>query len=230
MPDSDGERLGLASTADPSPVTEARIVREIANLKENLGSRLAEMQRAVDLTQKFPTLLDQSKADLQGSLTAAIKAQDDLTTEKLCGVGIRFDTVREKFAALDKLIEQAAAASKEAVNAAFKAAGDASQIQAQGAKEAISSLNTLFGQSAESTSEKIGQLDRRLTIIEGRKEGGAATIGYIFSGIGAFLAIIGIVAAIVAFDGRSPAPQIIYQSPPPPVGQSSIVTPIVPQK
>lgn len=229
MPDTE-EQLGLTGQSSAAPVTEARIVREIANLKENLNGRLAEMQRAVDLTQKFPTLLDQVKADLKEQFSAADKALFDRSTEKHVAVNLRFDGIQAQFVALDRLIDQAQTASKEAVDRAFKAAGDASKLQADQSEKSINNLTALFNQANGSTGEKIATLDRRLTIIEGRKEGGAATIGYIFAAIGAFVGVIGIIAAVVAFADRGAAPQIIYQSPPPAVGQSSIITPIVPQK
>lgn len=252
MPDPSDQDDG--PMPDRGPMSLDQLYREILHLREFLTQqlqavsqgneqRLAGMDKAILLTQQYPTLLDQNKVDQTKALTrtestlkeiaaAAVATLEALHDQKFALSDQKFVTIDVRLADLDKLIGQTTAASKEAINAAFSAQKEAGALLATQTKEQINALQTLFNTTNNAASDKINALDRRMTTMEGRKQGGDSTWMGIAAAIGAIVGIVGIIAAVIAFaDGRAAQqPQIIYQSPPPSIGQSSIVTPIVPQK
>lgn len=218
---------GSVPVPDPTVLTTQQLIQRIGDLKElvevkmggemsTIRARLDGMDEAILMryaaVEKFPIVIEEKVANLR------------VLHEE------RFNSVAKQFQERDTRSDQAQAAGTKAIDAAFKAAGDASQLQALQVKDQYKSLTDLFSQANNAASDKINALDRRLTSLEGQRQGGSSTIGAILGGIGGIAGVIGIVVAVIAFVDR-PAPQVVYQSPPPSAaGQSSIVTPIMPQR
>jgi len=221
----------LVYAPETSPLTLDMLYREITHARELTDKEFTGMREAMRLTQTYPTIIDTTKSDVLrqvGMLEERFKELLVLGAESSNLLyNQKFATIAIQLADLKELIAQATAGSKEAINAAFKAAGDATQLQAQQTKESFAQLTTLFTQANESTGDKISALDRRMTTTEGRREGGssAVTIGF------GVVAAVGVLFGIAGFlmERPAPPPQIVYTSSPPTLGQPAIITPIAPK-
>lgn len=229
---------GSVPVPDPTVLTTQQLVQRIADLKElvevklggemsTIRARLDGMDQAIkmryDVVEQFPRVIEEKVAHLQ-------RLHEE-----------RFNSIRTQFEERDTRSEQAAQAGTKAIDAAFSAQKEAvgeqnrsnaaaiAKSEAQ-VKEQIASLGNLFKTTTDAATDKIDDVRTRLTSLESHRKGGSDTIGYILGGIGGLVGILGIIAAVVAFADKG-TPQVIYQSPPPSAaGQSSIVTPIVPQR
>ena len=130
---------------DPTALTTAQLLRELSSLREVLDTRLDAMDKATallaDTVNRTPTEIEKQISRLR-----------ELTDE-------RFSSIDKQFAERDVRTEQAAKASKEALDAALLAA-----------KELVSQQNEANSQAADkaeqSTIKQIDQIGIRIDTMQ----------------------------------------------------------------
>jgi hypothetical protein len=211
------ERLPIP---DPTRLTAQGIRDAVVALKDVIYTRLEGMDKALQLLQarsdRFPAELD-----------VKISTVRDLLTERFKGIELQFEGIQLQFKERDTRVEQTARDSKTAVDAALQAAKEAVEKQNAASSQAatkselafnksIDQLAELFRGSAKSLEDKITSVAKvfddkiaasndRLTRIEAATLGQRTSVAdsrdntmLILGLIGAFVGVIGIVAAIVA--------------------------------
>ncbi len=177
-------------------------LREIQNLKEKIEIKIESIEKAIAITERYPTLLDTAKTELKELLLVAIGHLKELHEEKFK----RIDTmILER----DAHIAEAQANRRIAVDSAFVAAEKAVAEQnrtnalAVAKSEAtftkqIDQIMNLMATMAKNTDDKIDDLKTRQKLGEGKAQGIGSLAGVIFSVIGAIAAIAGMVALFYA--------------------------------
>lgn len=199
---------------DPTTLTTAQLLREIAWLREivdkefaSVHSRFEENDKAVKLLQEFanrqPTI-----AEVGGQ----IKALQDLHQEK-------FESIQTQFKERDTRLDQSSKDNKVAIDAALSAAKESVEKQNTSNTLAINKSEAAFTKQFDQTNlqintivkavdDKIGDIKERITVIEAKTAGMSqqkseqrddtkANWGYIVAIIG--LAIPLIALAVQAF-------------------------------
>lgn len=191
----------VAAAMDPTAATTAQTQREIATLREILEARLDGMDRAIILTQQYPTLLDRAVDAIKAEIEAAISTLRDLHGEKFNAIGVQFAErdIRQERTSQDR--KDAIYAELESQKAAVKLLND-SNTQAIGKSEAaftkqIDSLDRSLQAIAKASDDKIGDLKDRLTIIEGRSQGAGNLWALIGGAVGLLIAVALGVAALM---------------------------------
>lgn len=179
-------------TTDQSNRLREEMQREIAHVKEFFEARLTSIERSiVDAEARATKKLDQVSPDLLA-----------LTDEK-------FASIAKQFAERDVRTEQAASATKIAVDAALLAqkelvnAQNVSNAAALAKSEAgfvkeIDSLKALLAASAASLGDRVQALSSRLDRGEGISSGAQATSVERRSGADSLISIVAVVIAVAA--------------------------------
>ncbi len=218
------QQQAVAALADPSALTTQQLYREVLNLKENLAIRLDAMDKAIQLTQQYPTLLDKVSVDLKARTDAAIAALHDLVDQ-------RFALIDTQIKERDIRVEQRAGDTKVALDAALSAADKGvtkqqdPQAEAAAKQEAaftkqIDQIITLFNARAQTNADRIDEirlrlsaldvralqtadamasvesLSQRIQAIESQKQGSSDTYAWIFAVAGFLAATLSIIGAI----------------------------------
>jgi hypothetical protein len=173
---------------DPTILTTLQLHREILGLREVIETRLAGMDKAIELIQ--------SAADkVPSKMDVAIQQLRELQDEKFTSIAIQF---RER----DTRTEQTSRDSKVAVDAALQAAKEAvgeqnksnalaiSKSEATFTKQ-IDQLGILINTMTTGLNDKIDDIKTRLSLIEGQRKGTGDAWGYIV-GIGGLIVAIAI--------------------------------------
>lgn len=187
---------------DPTKVTTEAIERLEKQLKELFGTQFAALNTRFDRMQEQ---FDSRPA----AVVAEIAHLRQLTEEKFKGVD-------QQFAGRDTALAAALLAQKTSVEEQNKAnaasagkseAGFTKQIDgaltlitatAKAGDDKIDGVKALLATQSKTNDEKINDLRDRLTTIDGREEGGSATVGIILAAIAAISSIIAIIAAVAA--------------------------------
>lgn len=211
---------------DPSERTIAGTLREIANLKENTSIEIASIRKAVELTQAYPTLLDNAIRDFKELLKESFRANKELNDEKFKGIDARF-------AERDKRNTDAAGATRDSINAAMKAAKDLGDERNRSSELAITKSETatnekingqggVLNEMRKGLEDKINSTTGRITIIEAGKAGAIEQRGDTHSNVGTWLAAAAVAISVASFmlvlihysaPGAATVPPIIVQSP-----------------
>jgi hypothetical protein len=206
-----GPRI-VTTTPDPSVLTTEALAREILALKELVFIRLDGMDKAVDL---FSETLTRTPTDVDKQISH-LKA---LHEEK-------FQGVEKQFMERDVRIEQAAVATKIAVDAALSAAKEAvgSQNLANAAAitkseaatvKQLDGIIALIGSNTKGTDEKISDIKSRLD----RGDGGDGQRIYshdnyqkngamIIAAIAAVVSFASLITTVIIFLSRSGVPHL----------------------
>ena len=174
---------GLVPIPDPTTLTTAALLREVAALKEVM--QLAD-KRIEDLLRTEIALV-LSKLDKSDSVSSE-----------------RFDRIDVQFIERDKRTEQLSLASSTAIAAALQAAKEAVGEQNRSSAlaiaksensttEALRQLQTLFQTASKGTDDKINDLKGRLDRGEGIHTGSRDVWGYVIGAIGLAIAAISVI-------------------------------------
>jgi len=195
---------GLIPSPDPTALTTAALLREIATTKEIISTRIDAMDKAIDLLQKFA-----DKQPTTMTVSQQVIALDQLLQEK-------FRSIEKQFIERDSRTEQTSRDSKVAVDAALQAAKEAvaeqnrSNALAIAKSEAtftkqIDQLGTLINAMEKGFDGKINDIKDRITSSDGRfissegqKKGSHEGIGLIGSIVIGAVAVIGVAISAVA--------------------------------
>jgi hypothetical protein len=165
---------------DPSALTVARIDHEIGNLRELLtakdganDARLAAMDKAVMLLEKFPTAIDVAVGNLK-----------ELHQEKFEGVGVRFQELNTRLTEGDRY-------KQTALDAALKSAETLVSKQQDNNEKSIKKTEELFTKQLDALKETIDDMKGS------SKKGVDSAIGWLFGAIAAVYATAATVALIV---------------------------------
>lgn len=149
---------------DPSALTVARIDHEIGALRELLSAkdgandaRLAAMDKAVALLEKFPTAIDVAVGNLK-----------ELHQEKFEGVGVRFNELNTRLTEGDRY-------KQTALDAALKAAQTLVDKQQENNKESIKKTEDLFTKQIEAITAIVNDLKDSVKESAGRSGGADET-------------------------------------------------------
>ncbi len=174
---------GLVPRPDPTVLTTEQLVREIANLRAIIETRLDANDKATDLIQQEISRRLDTLARFRESEVDALRL---LHEEKLRSVGQRLgdfaDEVSVRFAERDTRSEREARDNKIAVDAAFAAAKEAvaennkASETATGKSEAgftkqIDQLTLLIETRAKASDDKIDDIKSQLANSQGRGQG-----------------------------------------------------------
>ena len=161
--------------ADPTLLTTASLLREIANLKELQASNL-EIVRST----------------LQTALDDLTKRLDHKYVETSADLGHLRELLIERIDGMRMLSQQAREDGKTSLDAAFKSAADASAKTEQSFTKQIEALAQRSEAANKATNEKIDRLYVQERFNEGKSKGAGDLWGYL---IGA----AGVVALVVSF-------------------------------
>lgn len=181
-------------------VDDAAIYREIENQKAIIDARLDAMDRALAITQGYPTQLDRVMTDLRTQMRAMIDALESLHDQRFGAIDRdlvrRDDHLKEIQSGLSSAMSTAFEAQKELVESHFQANAAKIDKLESSMNKSIDQLNVLIDQSNANTSSKIDDLKTRVQSIESRSQGAGDTVAWIFAGAGFFSTVLAIVGAI----------------------------------
>jgi hypothetical protein len=191
---------GLTPIPDPTLLTTQQLEREIAHLKELFASRLAEMDKAVQLLQM--------SANRSPTINEVFLQHEE-----------RFKSIVTQFAERDTRAAESIAQSKTAVDAALQAAKEAFGQSQQASDRSIAKseasitkqidqIGEIMAQGTKASDEKIDDLKERLASLDGRRGGVGDVWGFIVGGLGLAVAIV---ALLLSRENKEP--QIIYAPP-----------------
>jgi hypothetical protein len=156
---------------DPTLLTTASLLREIANLKELQGANLEVVSSSLDgLTKRFDHKYVESAADIQH---------------------LR-ELVFERIEGMRELSRQAREDSKISLDAAFRSAKEAGDKAEQSFAKQIEALSERTEAASKATNEKIDRLTSRLDTGEGKSKGAGDLWAYLVgaAGLGATLVLV----------------------------------------
>lgn len=189
---------------DPTVLTTAAILRELAALREVLEAkidgqraffiaRIEGMDKAISLLQ---VITDRQPSDVDKKISNLQRLHEE-----------KFSSVQVQFQERDVRVEQTAKDTKTAVDAALAAQEKSAGKQADsfalsiGKSETATTkqmdgLGVLIQQSTKASDEKISDIKDRLTRIEGQRTGG---IDFRTAAIAVIVAIAVIAGVVVSF-------------------------------
>jgi hypothetical protein len=175
---ADRQAVNPPPTIDPTLLTTQQLLREMANLKEVIFTRLDGMDRAIVLFNenitRVPTDTDKQIVRLRELVFERFKVQDQ-----------KFDSVQTQFVERDKRTDQLSLADKTAVAAALQAAKEAVGKQQDASDKAITKsetvttklidqLVTLIQTNTKSLDDKNADNKERVTRLESEKRGSSS--------------------------------------------------------
>jgi BMFP domain-containing protein YqiC len=208
---------------DPTRLTTQLVDRAIANFREVIEVRLAELDKAVvlaaDQVSKLPADAAAKVEELRADLERQMKALRELIMSQIDKIrdvdAERFDAVNTRFLERDSRTEQAALESRISLDAALAAAKEAVSEQNKANAAAIGKSETatqkqidamvqLMTTSNKSLEDKISDIKTRLDRGEGHDTGSTEAradkrfdIGAVIQAIAVMATIVGLI--IVAF-------------------------------
>jgi hypothetical protein len=180
---------GMQTRPDPDPtvLTTAALLREVANLEKGLDSRIQGVEKAIDVAHqdlvRVPTAVDK-----------AVETLRQLVWAHFATVDVKFGGIDTQFKERDTRVEQSAKAGSEALNAALQAAKEAVSVQQQSnllminksettTKEQINALVVLLQQNTNTTDVKIESLKERIDKMDGTRLGRGDMFGWIIAAV-----------------------------------------------
>lgn len=198
--------------SDPSPRTLEALYRESKQVEDKILLRFDSIQvkfsgydEAVKLLQSFT-----NKQPTTEAVARDLKAEIELTAERFAGVSAKlaaaekltcekFKGVADSKLALDIRYDQLDGSNKEAVSAALKAAEKAVEKTELNFTKQIDSITGLINANKGTLEAVIGEVSRRVTIMEATKQGTQDGFKIVVSIVGVILTLATIGSLIVAF-------------------------------
>jgi DNA polymerase III delta prime subunit len=220
---------GSRPNPDPTLLTTAQLLREIATLKEHMNSETSALRAILDARMdgmdRVIQSLQRESARSQEKTDATVDHLKVLHEEK-------FKSIQTQFVERDTRTEQTAKDSKVAVDAALQAAKEAVGEQNKSSALAIAKseaattkqidlLGETIGTQTKNLNDKIDDLKERLGNIESRKLGGAeahaAGITNAQLAVAVFSVLVGIAAVVISVrtggsDSKPPQVLVVPQA------------------
>lgn len=203
---------GSKPVPDPTTLTTQQLVREMANLKELMESKIADgatarlaqrsiLETRLDAMDKAIKLIQDITDKLPARIDEKISSLKEIHDEK-------FQSVKGQFEERDVRAKQSSLDSKTAVDAALQAAKEAVAEQQRSSAASITKteLNTtkqieqlgdLIRANNKAADDKISDIKDRLTRIEGRGEGASGKATESQANIGVWIGVAGVGMAVV---------------------------------
>jgi hypothetical protein len=214
---------------DPSALTTAQTVREIAALKELITTRLEAMDKAIvlfsDNLTRVPTDVDKQVGNLK-----------ELHDERFSRVATQIDAIQRQFTERDGRVKEAIYAAKIALDDALLAAKEIGNVQNQASALAILKSETATAKQLDQIGfnlqtiqaalhDKIDDVKTRLTSFEGRGQGIGSSWGVLATIAGIVIAGLAIFFSTRSDTPKVAAPQVIVLPPVATVPSPVIVQP-----
>ena len=209
--------------ADPTPLTAARILREISSLAAlmdekiaNVREQLAALIKAQDVFRaditRVPTAVDKAVGGLkelhEGMFSERITALSVKMEERFRTVQEKFESINIQFALRDDRVKQAALDTKSELASALVAQDRLGSKQNESTLEATRKSEENFGKQIEQQrlllEARTGALDGKIEALkdmvlrgEGKDTGKGLAQGTAFAIIGAALGIGGLLLALM---------------------------------
>lgn len=197
---------------DPTPVTSARILREVSSLEALMDEKIANVREQIkslgaaqalfheDLT-RVPTAVDKAVAGLKELLETRIEDSHKTVLEKFYSIDKQFDLRddRVKQTALDTKSELAAAlaAQEKAVGKQNEANVQATNKSEETFGKQIDQQRQLLEVNTRALNDKIDALKDMVLRGEGKDVGKSISQGTGFAIIGALLGIASLVTVLI---------------------------------
>ena len=186
---------------DPTTLTTAALLREVGMLREIVAARLDGMDKAIELTQQYPTLLDKAIVSLTELVRSSVGTLKDLHGE-------RFNAIAVQFAERDVRLERTSQDRKDAIYAELQSQKDAVRLLNESNGQAIAKSEAAFAKqidaleksqqaNAKAADDKISYLKDRLTAIESKSQGAGNLWALIVGGVFLLIAGGGVFAALL---------------------------------
>jgi hypothetical protein len=187
--------------SDPSHLTTQALLREIANLRELLMSRIVALEDAVKLAHedlvRVPTETDKAINHVRGVLLGKLDVVDE-----------RFHRIATQFLERDTRVDQSARTSKEALDAALQAAKELVGMQNQSfmisiakseaaTEKQIDLLVRNMSVGTKANDDKIDDLKQRLTLLEGQDRGKSTAVVAQHANTASAASVIGVVLGVI---------------------------------
>ena len=205
---------------DPTVLTTQQLIREIAMSRDVIETRLAGMDKAIELLQ-------QTTDKLPANIKDEVEQLQELHAERFSSFETQLKLVLEgiktQFLERDERTKQLALLSETAIAAALQAQKEAATAQNVSNTTASDKMELNFAKLIEQTQtllqsqktasdDKISDikdrgniLESRLTLIEGQKSGGGDAWGYMFGLAGLSLALLMLITNVVTSMRRAVA-------------------------
>jgi hypothetical protein len=195
---------------DPTLLTTAQLDRAVSYLEAKFGARLDAMDKAQELLHedfvRVPTEMDKQASHLKDVIESELRGFVAVSDEK-------FASVDRQFSERDTRTEQAAIATKIAVDAALQAQKEAAGAQNESNAAAITKseaatvkqidgIMALLNSNVTATNDKIADLKGRLD----RGEGTGNSLYSMAAAMAAMLALL--ISAFAAYHSGSLTPPI----------------------
>ena len=172
---------------DPSVLTTQLVLREVASAREIIDTRMKcieeEVARQNVILNKRNEVVETGVANLRHVLLE------------------KFKTVKLQFKLIEQQRTEQKSDTKAAVDAALTAQKEAVKEQTAASEKSIAKSEAATKEridlqakdlrtSGDSTNQQVGDLKERVTLLEGRKEGISAFVGWMFGAAAIVMAII----------------------------------------
>jgi hypothetical protein len=169
IPDeADRQQQDRRPVPDPTVLTTAQLLREIAALREMFGARLDGMDRATELlsetVNRTPTIVQTEIMHVRELMSEQLTAMSRISEERLKSIELQF-TER------DVRTEQAAKAGKEALDAALKSAKELVAQQNEANRSEAGKTESNFTKQIDAQAARIDELKERIDRGEGSHTG-----------------------------------------------------------
>lgn len=196
---------------DPSVLTTAALLREVASLKELVFTRIDAIDKAITVAHddlvRVPTEVQKTVGNLRDLHDQRFEAVEKELEYRTTLYNEKFASVQTQFRERDTRVEQTAKDNKVAVDAALSAAKEAFGEQNKSSALAIAksetsiakqidSLVALITTATKALDDKITDAKDRLTRLEGKGEGTQDHKDYMFLVIGALIGLAGLAFAV----------------------------------
>ena len=208
---------------DPTPVTAARILREVSSLESLLDEKIANVRAQVDALTKaqdvfraditrVPTAVDKAVSGLkelhEAMFSERLKALNEKTEERFQTMQEKFESISIQFALRDDRVKQAALDTKNELASALVAQDRLGSKQNESTLEATRKSEENFGKQIEQqrqllevrTSALDGKIEALKDMVlrgEGKDTGRSVSQGTAFAIIGALLGIASLIIVLL---------------------------------
>jgi hypothetical protein len=191
--------------ADPSALTTASLLREVAHLKELFNTQIGSVEIRMNAIEKASEVFQDGLTRVPTQVQQEIAHLKELHESK-------FHAIHDKFDVRDVTARHAAEADALALQAAFDAQKGLAASQAESSERAIAKAEAattkqidqaiaLIGANKASQDAMVGDLKDRVIAIEGRGSGYASSWVIFLGALGGVGTIAGLVALVVALTG-----------------------------
>lgn len=187
----DSENSAGSRNPDPTLLTTAALLREIAGLKELMEAKLdTQVVRGVEHFATVTAQMDGFRARLEARIMEEVRANDERHEGLKALLIERFEAINLRFRERDLRFDQSDRDHQKALEAALLSVSAATlKIETTFTKQ-IDAIQSAGDAARAAINERISELRDRTVGSEGRNKGMDAVIGWVVGAAGAMIAII----------------------------------------